>query len=605
MELSGQLNPSTASVECAWNPGFFKRCKPSTYQRENEHHVRELYESTDRNGNLIRIFMKDSREAERYSNQADLVVNFCENVTLARLESGSDPEILRPNTLMDDRKQDLYGEVGEVGLCRRARGPFGPYGLYLELQKPRYTPIDMSRDSQGPSANIDSLSLPDAERRIIYITDVTAWSILAIVATASYNQAVFLRGFVYNHLSFTTSVGVTIATGFPKYALEFHLPFYAWRKGSAPFVDSRKDDSGRSLRQVRCIDFFEEKPPGNEHSSCEEHIYQAQVSFLVAGLDNSSYVSYCFLDTYQDGPDNDESVSTYYSQSTAPRSRAMDPASGGKIPMEMVKDEWINVVTMIRQKMHPYTHGYSLSRHIQEALETNKRVEKLQRFYDWTHSTIRLLLDLIHTLSKTVDAWSEFYHTELGYFLNGHAQREAQIVSISISTTRKHVNELRNLLKELQNQESLCNNIARELELHLALEDNKSTLIQLRTGENVKAITILALLVSPPSVTAAIFSMDGDILPFAPSIWSYLLTTLVLALVLLGVLGLLIHRSWWRANRVLLNRFQVETVPFFTSRTSRRHLTAHSSPVEDIVSAYQDDVEMGDLGEAVRAESMY
>jgi hypothetical protein len=80
--------------------------------------------------------MRDSRDAERYSNQADQVVTFCEPASLDGLEHGTNNELNQPVALLDDRKEDLYASRGENSLCRHQRGPLSPRQLFQELQKP-------------------------------------------------------------------------------------------------------------------------------------------------------------------------------------------------------------------------------------------------------------------------------------------------------------------------------------------------------------------------------------------------------------------------------------------------------------------------------------
>lgn len=163
------------------------------------------------------------------------------------------------------------------------------------------------------------------------------------------------------------------------FALEVHLPYYAWRKGSQPNTDSREDGTGQTLRKVRCVPFLHgnshETDHSNlsDHSSCEEHIYQTQLSFLVSGIDNWSWVGYCFVDTYHDGSGSDDAVHNYPSPDTSPDDFPLDPASGGNFPasppfwsprvyflqilqhrLGMVKDEWSNVVSMIQLKTQSY-----------------------------------------------------------------------------------------------------------------------------------------------------------------------------------------------------------------------------------------------------------
>lgn len=599
MEQSSESN-NVASIKCSWSTKFKKRNIPR-YVHENRSYIQDLFEQTGQGGGIVRLFMDDTRDAEPYSHQTDLVTRFFKDTDLADLEIGSTRSPSESSCLLDDRKPDLYKNIDEDGgLCRKQQGPLSPQQLFLALRKPRYTSATTSSGTQDTRGN-DELD-PDAERRIVYITNANSWSTLAIVATASTNQAIALRGFIYKYLNLHALISVSIPAGAPRFALEMHLPFYAWRKGSQPNTDSREDGTGQTLRKVRCVPFLHGNSHENDHSSCEEHIYQTQLSFLVSGIDNWSWVGYCFVDTYHDGSDSDDAVQNYPSLDTSPDVFPMDPASGGNFPssppfwsprvyflqvlqhrLGMVKDEWSNIVSMIQLKTQSYTHGLSLSRQLQQLPETDQRLEKLERLYDWTHNTIRLLLDLTHTLSKTINAWSEFEEFEIGYFLDGHSDKDAQNVSSAILAARKQIKEMKVLMKALENQKILCDNIAKELELHLDLENNKSTWIQLQTGERVKGITILALLVSPPSLSAAMFSMGSESLPFNPTFSRFLITTIVVALIMSLILWFLRTRSRRNIGRTFRNDLESARYNIRPAFWSQRNMDIHSIrlPSED------------------------
>jgi hypothetical protein len=231
-----------------------------------------------------------------------------------------------------------------------------------------------------------------------------------------------------------------------------------------------------------------------------------------------SWVGYCFVDTYHDGVDSEDAVQNYPSPERSPGEFRMDPASGGNFPesppfwsprvyflrvmqhrIGMVKDEWDNVVSMIQSRLgsyvssfqfarlyikdesslnlglgwrtmtNPYifvpqTHGTPLSRQLQQCEGTSDRLEQLSIFYDRTHDTIRLLLDLKHTISKTISAWDAFCEFELGYLSQNHAtNQDTESAYSAILVIRKHFKEIRLLSRALNNQENLCNNIAREV----------------------------------------------------------------------------------------------------------------------------------------------
>jgi hypothetical protein len=141
---------------------------------------------------------------------------------------------------------------------------------------------------------------------------------------------------------------------------------------------------GRPLRRSQRLGFLDVTPFGKRATQSEDCIYEAQISCLVAGLDDSSYIGYAFVDTYHNGPKNDESVVEYDEKSTMPGHYAMDPLSGGMLQaerpfwspriyflrllefrIEQVKQEWINVIFMIQKKTSSYV---SVSRYCLHAL---------------------------------------------------------------------------------------------------------------------------------------------------------------------------------------------------------------------------------------------
>ncbi|KAI1304359.1 hypothetical protein F5Y03DRAFT_358318 [Xylaria venustula] len=549
----------------SWGVDFGRRKPARIYLLENEAYFRYLYEVSSRREPFIRMAMRDSRGSQRFFCRADRIESFCDDLSIETLLGASTGLAIQPIALLDDRKADLVDMIMETGICRTQQGPLNPKRLHMELKKPRYSTTDGVTPTSSTAIDVGvPATEPDAERRLIYITDLNRYTILALLDTASRRQAYFLRDFIYNHLVFAPSIGVTIPlTSFKSFSFAFHLPYYAWRKGSPYFQDERCMRDGRPLRRSQRLGFLDMTPWGIRGTQNEDCIYEAQISCLVAGLDDSSYIGYGFVDTYHDGPNSEESVKEYHGKSNTPGRYSMDPISGGvleadrplwsprlyflrvfELRIEQVKEEWINVVFMLQKKTSTYIQDYQVSKDVYLSSDVEGRGERLRRFHDWTGSTVRLVMDLIHVLSKTLHACDRFQIRDCEYFQDDNAFEEDTLLpSLCLAAVEKHVEEMKDQLRTLQHLEKVCSNISRELEAYLALEDRNVTMIQTRTNESVKAITFLAFLVSPPAVTSALYSMEGDVLPWEADTLSWGLT-LTFFYVLLGlVFWFLLRRS--------------------------------------------------------------
>ncbi|KAI1075709.1 hypothetical protein F5B20DRAFT_585074 [Whalleya microplaca] len=516
--------------------------------------------------------MEDCRSSQRFLCRANQLENFCKGATVDLLVSGSSDQITRPVALVDDRKEDDVVRMSEIGFCRSRKGPLSSRQLHQLLSKPRYNTDKITSTMPGGSRDGEDPNEPDADRRLIYITDLNPFSVLALLDTVSYHQAYSLRDFIYGHLTYSASLGVTIPlTGVKRFALEVHLPYYAWRNGNSYVKDSRQMADGRPLRRGQRLDFLDMTPSGAECASSNDYIYEAQMSLLVAGLDDHSWVGYFFNDTYHNGTNNEESVVNYNDQ------ELMDPLSGGmltanppiwdprsyflrifEIRLEQVKHEWINNISMIQKKTSSYTQDYHVFKSIYLSPDSRNRGERLTRFHDWTGSTTRLLMDLKQALSRTVCAWDLFQRGDIKYFENVDPPKGFPTPPLCLMAITKHVEEMRDQLNALDYQEKVCTNIFRELESCLSLENRdtgeiqlRTGEIQLRTGENVKVITTLALLVSPPAVSAAIFSMQPGVLPWEPSLIGWFVTTIILAFIVVLVSRFLLSRSLRRTDHAL------------------------------------------------------
>jgi len=97
------------------------------------------------------------------------------------------------------------------------------------------------------------------------------------------------------------------------YAFEFHIPYYTIRQGK-PKVDTRKL-YGKPMRESKVL-------PLKLHNGRQDLYYcPTQLSFLIHGIDEWRYTSYCCVDTYF----GSEADHREYLNAPAP----MEPATGG------------------------------------------------------------------------------------------------------------------------------------------------------------------------------------------------------------------------------------------------------------------------------------
>jgi hypothetical protein len=153
------------------------------------------------------------------------------------------------------------------------------------------------------------------------------------------------------------------------FQLAFHIPFYAWRVSDKAREDHRLDANASRLRQSRDVSFLNWKG-----SRSTDFLYEAQISCLVAGSDESRWVAYGFVDTYFDDADEaKETVEEYHEDFVKDGGLHVDPLTFGvmdaekaiptpreyflfifQIRIAQVKREWEQVVAKIQESVREY-----------------------------------------------------------------------------------------------------------------------------------------------------------------------------------------------------------------------------------------------------------
>ncbi|KAI3398865.1 hypothetical protein diail_8374 [Diaporthe ilicicola] len=376
--------------------------------------------------------------------------------------------------------------------------------------------------SNNPGRNHEA----DADRRLIYVTDIDSWCMLAIISTAPRLQAAFLRDFIYRYIELKTHVGIQVpTTGFQNFALEFHLPFYACKKGPELVEDQRPKNKKKPLRRTGNLQFLKLAPFRTEPRDSNDCIYEAQISVLVTGVDHWSWTAYAFIDTYYKGTGNRESVEYYVEQvEQVEYGPKPDPLTEGQYDAEppvwrpreyflrvlecrvkQVKREWHNTVFCILQRIEPHTQDDLLSELYPEGQADDVLNKETQIFFD---KTIRLLQQMSYLISLTVDAWMRFMNVDLAYFSNlENLPGKKRTPAMLISEINKEVEDLLVLRKNLDHQRDLLHGLSQKLEKGLQLENNEIATLQKKNAVLITALTVSASVLFLPRLPFSVYKM--------------------------------------------------------------------------------------------------
>jgi hypothetical protein len=255
--------------------------------------------------------------------EVEVLEEFCRGISLEDLASGRGAAGCRRAVWLDDRCGDL--DLIGSGQARQYINPLTATGLYRALKQPRFNRKDE----------------PDAERRLIYITDLDPAYITALAATASYQQASVLRDAICQYLSFQTSIAVKFPrAGCLFFQLDLHLPFFVLRKATPPEASIGKANT-KPRRRWTDLSFLKLNSPESQGHCLPNEvwgIHEVQISCVVTGSDEWRWVAYGFVDTEVDGLLTDLSETDL----------SFDPIAAGEMqasyPIWRPRDYWLKVL---------------------------------------------------------------------------------------------------------------------------------------------------------------------------------------------------------------------------------------------------------------------
>jgi hypothetical protein len=279
---------------------------------------------------------------------------FCRGVSLADVVAAKGPAGNQRIAWMDDRISGPGLEESKV--AREHENPLTATGLFRALNKLRF----------------NDEHLPDAARRLVYVTDLSPACIHALVATASWLQANALREAISKHLTFQTSIAVKIASAGPRtFQLDLHLPFFKLDRSTPP-NGSPQEANAKPRRRWTDLSFMKLETYELQRQDQEPNevwgIQEAHISCVVAGTDNWQWIGYGFVDTEIDGILAESDLGELQ----------MDPIAAANLPTSppiwcareywiqifkfrigSVRKEWLYLIGKLERSIDLYVRGLS------------------------------------------------------------------------------------------------------------------------------------------------------------------------------------------------------------------------------------------------------
>ncbi|KAH6883830.1 hypothetical protein B0T10DRAFT_609078 [Thelonectria olida] len=460
--------------------------------------------------------------------QTDLVLSFCPNETMQELEWGSSPMHLEKSCLLDDRSNN--------GTCSTARdflGPLTARQLQSELRKERFVmqtnPNQAPNDDESTDTDL-TMSQPrhqiSADRRLIFMTNLDRFGMMALITTASDNEARVLRGAFSRHISPQSDLIAHRITsiGFRSIELSFDIHFYSWVTSSEMPTDGRSKSDKKPLRQVSDLSFLTRGETLAYHSNERDYLCEAKVSLSISVIDDDRWVAYGFFDNYFDespGRDSVEEYDSFMNSDGDPCIFRPDPFTKGlrdadkpildprmyfwvvfEIRMQKAKEEWQYVVSQLKTRVK--TH-----------IDTSPSSPIPEQSCSWVDQTNILLRNLLDSLTTTIRIWRCFQPDSS--FLTEKASREHEQIEEAFRVLEICVHELECIQKR-------CKDFADTITRYMNVEANRDTKIAARA-----AIDMINYVV-PMTLSAAVLSMQESAIPafLGPTKLSFIILSLIL-----------------------------------------------------------------------------
>ncbi|KAL0941333.1 uncharacterized protein CTRU02_204096 [Colletotrichum truncatum] len=149
--------------------------------------------------------------------------------------------------------------------------------------------------------------------RSSYIPNPNESALGILALRASEHQTPAIKSLIFKHLEADTSISLQSTVPEGEFILEFHMPYFAWRKTSYLVNDSRTLTNNNPLRRSFDLSFLSETKMEKLIVEKNNYLYEAHTAFCITGRATSVWTAVCLADTFFDEQDpNNEQMLSYY-----------------------------------------------------------------------------------------------------------------------------------------------------------------------------------------------------------------------------------------------------------------------------------------------------
>ncbi|KAK2023704.1 hypothetical protein LX32DRAFT_132344 [Colletotrichum zoysiae] len=521
---------------------------------ENSPYIELLSDARELGENDISIFLRTEENWAPDQHRIDSVLDITSEATIQKLLDRDGSAQKEKIALLIDG--NLSGPEPRL---RDFLGGLTAQALYDELSKQRY-------------GEDDDADIVDADRRLIYVANLDAWGIMALVGTSPESLFRVLGDFILNYICANPSIGVSFPTEGPQtFLMQFSFPLCVWRSTTQLMNDNRKSTTtGAALRVSRDVTFLRYLAGSEENSAITDGIYATDISCIVTGHDQSRWTGLVFLETWFDEILDDPSpdMVTRYENDVSD-GMLLDPLCRGK---DVIKSEWSPRPYFIRvlavRLVQVYLEWDSLLYHLTQQMSaltrrhknfitrvrtptldrvpptpTQKKIlEEFDELERGLRSFNEIWGELAQVLQENVRSGELFMKTDVLYFCNyQEPSDDASTCFPYLTQIRKTFTNLEQLRQRLGDMQHKCKDLIKEVaSVRKMHRQQTNTVIPVHHSPTVLAwITILTF---PLIITAALFSCD-DIFTFERSWKSFLLVWLVITVIISVMVVILLRRA--------------------------------------------------------------
>ncbi|KAK1546377.1 hypothetical protein CPAR01_00344 [Colletotrichum paranaense] len=481
--------------------------------------------------------------------RVDSLTDILRGATLRQLEKGDDgvPET-KVALLIDSNNID------SDPVFRPFLGSLSAREFLREAIKPRYADDDPSADGND---------FIEAERRLIYMVDLDAWAILALLGSSPESLYRQVTEFIHNYLFARCNIGVSFATQGPDtFLLHLSLPVRAFRTTIEPKIDDRKNASNEEpLRSSTDITFLRRLSDARFDALPTDVIYSSHMSAMVTGYDQHRWTGLALLESwFEDLLDDPSPDMMARYENDLQDGLVSDPLCRGRndatrseweprhyficvleVRLNHVYGEWNSTYVHLERiiKAAPKKHE-ELLRRLKELLSVSysstARREAQREADDFETNVSKadaFLRDLAQVLEETLSSASIFMKTDVNYFLH----RDGGVGDVwdcllPLSQIRRTLNNLSLIHQRLGDLQRICKSMIED-----GIAERKKFVLQLKMNGITQPVELRVLswttIMSQPLLNiAAVFSCDG-IITF-PRTWYYFLCGFFLMVAAMG-----------------------------------------------------------------------